>query len=249
MRKSGKNNVADLDKPETTAARRAVILKKPLLKAFYDSFYTFVKAEHTAGLWVELGSGAGYIKQFIPDVKTSDYLNLPDQDMQIDATNMPFEKETVSGICMLDVLHHIPDNEAFLREAMRVLKPGGKIVMQEPANTPAGRFIYRNFHHEPFEPNAQDWKLPPGGPLSMANGALPWIIFSRDHAHFDRLFPELKVVSISYVHPILYLVSGGFTFRQLVPNFLSGLLIPLDRWLTRFSALGMFTRIVVEKRA
>jgi SAM-dependent methyltransferase len=239
----------DLDAPETTAARREVIFKKPLLKAFYDSFYSFLTNEHSGGFWVELGSGAGYIKQFIPDIKTSDYLDLPDQDLIIDATKMPFNDASVDGICMLDVLHHIPDNDAFLREAVRVLKPGGKIVMQEPANTFFSRFIYQHFHHEPFLPDAPDWKLPPGGPLSMANGALPWIIFIRDRARFEAAFPDLRILSITGVHPVLYLLSGGFTAPQLVPGFLAPLITRIDSLLSKIPALPMFMRVVVEKRA
>ncbi|MBK8443443.1 MAG: hypothetical protein IPL35_08515 [Sphingobacteriales bacterium] len=52
--------------------------------------------------------------------------------------------------------------------------------MSEPANTAWGRFFYQNFHHEPFQPEAASWEIPSTGPLSGANGALPWIIFKRD---------------------------------------------------------------------
>lgn len=242
------NQVTNLDAPETTAARRAVILKKPFLKGFYDSFYTFIKGYYSGGFWIELGSGAGYIKSVIPGIKTSDYLELPDQDLQVDALNMPFESESVDGICMLDVLHHLQDPGRFFEEALRVLKPGGKIVMQEPANTAFGRFIYRNFHHELFEPAETTWKLPPGGPLSMGNGAIPWIIFVRDRKIFETRFPQLKIQYFEGVHPFLYLFSGGFTAPQLLPSFLLPAILFIDRIFGKWSAWPMFMRVVVTKK-
>ena len=43
------------------------------------------------------------------------------------------------------------DSYRFLVELERCLKPGGKIVMIEPANTRFSRLIFRRFHHEMFE--------------------------------------------------------------------------------------------------
>eukprot|EP01036_Dinobryon_divergens_P048614 gene48614-65203_t len=136
---------------------------------------------------------------------------------------MPFETGSVAGIFMIDVLHHIPQPALFLKEAERVLAKGGKILMTEPANSAWGRFIYRNFHHEPFEPKG-GWEIPATGPLSGANGALPWIIFERDRQKFEAEFPHLKIESIRYHTPLRYLLSGGVSKRQLAPNVSYGLI-------------------------
>ena len=74
------------------------------------------------------------------------------------ATEMPFTDESVDAFFMIDVLHHISDTRSFLREALRCLKPGGKVVMIEPANTLWARFIYTHFHHEGFEVKATGWQ-------------------------------------------------------------------------------------------
>ncbi len=47
----------------------------------------------------------------------------------------------------------------------------------------------------PFDPGATDWTFPASGPLSRANGALPWIIFRRDCRSFEDRFPRLACVS------------------------------------------------------
>src|SRR5262249_43372583 len=155
---------------------------------------------------------------------------------------------SLSTIFLMNVLHHIPDLESFFHEASRCLRPGGAVVLFEPANTWWSRLIYRRLHHEPFEPGASQWSLPPGGPLSMANGALPWIVFCRDRDRFHRTFARLRVEKVRHCFPVSYLVSGGLSARQLLPGFCFGLVrlcealtAPLACW------LGMFMRVVVRK--
>jgi len=148
---------------------------------------------------------------------------------------------------MFDVFHHIPDVKSFLNDAHRCLKPGGKIIMIEPANTAFGRFIFTHFHHEPFDPKA-NWKFESTGPLSSANGALPWIVFVRDKIKFLNEFPDFTISQLNYHTPFAYLLSGGLTFKQLMPTFcykairgLEFLLTPIQRY------LGMFMTIEVTK--
>ena len=50
---------------------------------------------------------------------------------------------------MFDVLHHLERPRLFFQEAERVLGPGGRVVMIEPAITPLSGLFYRNFHPEP----------------------------------------------------------------------------------------------------
>jgi hypothetical protein len=148
---------------------------------------------------------------------------------------------------MIDVLHHIADSRAFFTEALRCLKVGGKVIMIEPANTLWSRFIYKNFHHELFDPQGR-WGLEEAGPLSQGNGAIPWIIFCRDRVIFESEFPSLRIMSMRNHTPLRYLLSGGLTLRQLVPSFtyplvkaVECLLSPLNNW------LGMFQTIELKK--
>lgn len=236
--------LADWDDPQTTVESKQVILSKSLLRYFYDSNYDYFKNELESipyGKILELGSGAGYIKKFIPECITSDVLELPFNDMQVNALAMPFIDEELSFICMIDVFHHIPDVEQFLKEVQRTLKPGGKIVMIEPANTWWGRFIYQNFHHEPFLPEVNEWKLPPGGPMSAANGALPWIVFERDWENKTKgLLPNFIKNKMEIIFPLVYLLSGGLSWPQLFPKYLT---VALDR----IFPSGMFYRICLER--
>jgi SAM-dependent methyltransferase len=242
--------IKDLDDPATTMLHSDIVRKKPFLRRLYIDFYRQFK-EAIAGpenrVLVELGSGGGFIKEVIGNVITSDILELPNVDKVFSATNMPFEKASVDAFFMFDVLHHVDNPRGFFNEALRCLKAGGKIVMIEPANTLWSRFVYKNFHRELFDTQA-GWELQTLGPLSHGNGAIPWIVFSRDREVFDREFPSLKIVRLFNHTPLRYLLSGGFTLRQLVPSFMYPLIKAVEYILSPLrNYLGMFQTIELEK--
>jgi Methyltransferase domain len=242
----------DLNDPATTALQGRIIRSKTFLRRFYQEHYELFRcaaARLPPGPTVEIGSGAGFLKEEMVNVTTSDVRAVPGVDLVFTAQDIPFASGSVSAFFLINVLHHLPDASRFLAEVTRCLLPGGRLIMVEPANTAWGRFVYRSFHHEPFEPAARDWTLPPGGPMSIANGALPWIIFCRDRARFDAQFPSLRVEQIRYGYPVRYLLSGGVSMKQLAPGWsyplvkaVEAVLAPLNPW------LGMFMRIEIRRQ-
>jgi ubiquinone/menaquinone biosynthesis C-methylase UbiE len=54
----------------------------------------------------------------------------------IDAENLPFVDSSIDIIYGYAMVHHLPDVELFLREVIRVLKPGGKAVFMDDAYSP-----------------------------------------------------------------------------------------------------------------
>ena len=241
----------DLDAPQTTTAARALIQSKPFLRRVYDDWYARLSAAlpSSGGPVLELGSGGGFLPTVAGGVIASDIQPLPHVDVVIDAGRLPFRSGTLRGIAMTNVLHHLPDSAAFFADAARCLAPGAAIVMIEPWVTPWSRWIYGSFHHEPFDPDAASWSMTAGQPLSMANGALPWIIFHRDRRLFDQKFPELEVVEVRPLMPIVYLLSGGLSMRALLPGWLYPCCAWFDRALVSVMPwTAMFAQIVVRRR-
>lgn len=243
-------NIEDLDDPATTLLHAQIVQEKPFLKRLYLDFYHQLKnslPQTQNDLIVELGSGGGFIKNVIPNAMTSDVLDIPNLDKVFSALDMPFEDNRVDAFLMFDVLHHITDPGLFFTEATRCLKPLGRIIMVEPANTPWARFIYKNFHHEAFDLNA-NWNLNKTGPLSQANGALPWIIFARDRKTFEKQFPSLNIIQIHNHTPFRYLLSGGLSLKQLLPSFTYPIVKAVEFILTPMNnMIGMFQTIILEK--
>jgi SAM-dependent methyltransferase len=196
---------------------------------------------------LELGAGAGFLRGYIPHLISSDIFVCPGIDAVLDGQAMPFDTATLRAIVMTDVLHHIPDAQRFLLEAARCVAPGGRMLMVEPWVTPWSTLIYTRLHHEPFRPEAPEWQFPASGPLSGANGALPWMIFVRDRATFLRDFPEWHIRSIKPIMPFRYLVSGGVSLRSLMPGWSFGLWRLLEQAMDPWRDMtAMFAVIVLE---
>lgn len=242
---------ADLDAPETITIVSEIIEKKSFLKQLYQEWYLSILEALPNGIpksLLELGSGGGFFEQYLPDLIKSEILQTPDVDIVFDGQLMPFRKDSLHGIFMLDVLHHIPNSIAFFKEAARCVKKGGTLIMIEPWVTNWSRFVYRKLHHEPFDINAHRWEFPRGGPLSQANLALPWIIFHRDRIVFQKEFSEWKIREIKLHTPFAYLLSGGVSLRSFVPGFS----FPICRFFEHIlkplmKSLAMFATIILER--
>jgi len=146
----------------------------------------------------------------------------------------------------IDTLHHFSDIDRFLEESKRVLCSGGRLVMVEPWNNRWARFIYKRIHPEPFDELA-GWTVSGKGPMSRANVALPWIVFERDRALFERRFPQLRILCIKYVMPFAFLLSGGSSSRLGMPGKAYRPVRRFEHWFES-RGVGMSALIVVEKR-
>jgi SAM-dependent methyltransferase len=238
----------DIDSPKTTELRRRIIREKAFLRLLYIEWYDRLAAAlpRRPGPVLELGSGGGFLEEILPEVITSEVFACAGVKSVVDARSLPFENESLRGIVMVDVFHHIPDVGAFLGEATRCLRPGGVVAMIEPWSSPWSRLVYNRLHHEPFEPAVRNWTLPELGPLSGANGALPWIVFNRDKEAFERLFPFLRLELLELDYPFSYLASGGVSLRPLSPGGSYKYFRKIEKYLPQ-RLCAMFALIVIKK--
>jgi SAM-dependent methyltransferase len=241
----------DLDDPKTTALRREIIRGKPFLRRIYLDWYAAIRAALPAGegALLELGSGAGMLREVVPEALTSEVFHCGGVHLVADGRALPIASGALRAIVMVDVLHHVPDCGRFFAEAARCVRPGGAIVAIEPWVTPWSRVVYGRLHHEPFDPDRAEWTFPSSGPLSGANGALPWIVLVRDRERFEAEHRVWRIAHIRPMMPFAYLFSGGVSLRSLAPGWSYPAVRGLERlttpWMNR---LGMFALIVLERR-
>jgi SAM-dependent methyltransferase len=240
----------DLDDPRTTDERRRLIASKPFLRDIYQDWYRTISDGLPAGddPVLEIGSGAGFLDRFIPGLLTSEVLACSGVRLVLEGGHLPFADASLRAIVMTNVLHHLPEPRRFLAEATRTIRTGGAVLMIEPWVSRWSSFVYRTLHHEPFAPDAPAWEFPRGGPLSGANGALPWMIFERDRSTFEREFPQWTIERIVPSMPFRYLLSGGVSMRSLMPQATAPLWRAVERslrpWMTSWA---MFAEIVLRR--
>jgi SAM-dependent methyltransferase len=240
----------DLDDPRTTQLRREIIKRKSFLRQIYQEWYLAIAGAlpKKMGPVLELGSGAGFLREYVAELITSEVFYCPGVDVVASGLNLPFAAGSIRGIVMIDVLHHLQQPRRFFSEAARCVRPGGVVVMIEPWVTSWSRMIYTRVHHEPFDPGAREWEFAASGPLSGANGALPYILFARDRAQFEREFPMWRIDSMKLMMPFCYLVSGGLSMRSVMPGWSFKFWRALENLLQPFeSKLAMFACIVLYR--
>jgi len=218
----------DPDSPEFTLAHRMIVKTKPLTRDVFESFYrrcrradTRFFASSTANVRIELGSGAGSMKELFPDVYTSDVRFLPFVDFVARGEELPFADASIRAIYAINVMHHVSDPRAFFGELSRAVAPGGGVVMIEPYYGPVARLLFpRLFTSEEYDPRAQGWPVHARHkPASGANQALSYIVLRRDRVVWEREFPDLELVLDQPHTHLAYVLSGGVNFRQLVPTW------------------------------
>jgi len=214
----------DFDSVESSELARKIMREKKCLRDIYTETYQEmmqVKKKYldVEGPVLEIGSGGGFIKDIFPEVMTSDIKKLDSVDQVFSAESIPLPDASVAAIFAVHVLHHIPDVTKFLREAERVLKPGGGIVCVEPYWSPVAKFVYTHMHTEPYNDQAPSWRIEGNGPMSGSNQALSYLLLKRDRAQFAKLFPDLKLVYERSSGFIRYMATGGIWLDPMLPEF------------------------------
>jgi SAM-dependent methyltransferase len=233
---------------------RTIWDRKPVLRLVYDDFYDRIAAACRPGRTIEIGGGIGNLKRRLADVVATDIQSASWLDCVADAQRLPFADACAANIVMVDVLHHLEFPVVFFREAARVLRPGGRVIMVEPAITWGSSLFYRLLHHEPVRTSADvlaDGEPDPRRDPYDSNQAIPTLLATRDRERFHRLFPALRIASVQWFSFAAYPLSGGFQSWALVSEGVARRFLRIERALEpllgRFTAFRML--LTVEKAA
>jgi SAM-dependent methyltransferase len=231
------------------------------LRALYGDWYRRVAAAlppTALGPWLELGSGPGFAREFIPGMLLSDLVAAPWHDREASAEALPSPDAGLGALVLFDVLHHLPTPRRFFEEACRALRPGGRVVLCEPYISPLSYPVYKWLHEEPVdllvdplagELTPADADAPEKDPFD-SNQAIPTVLFGRGRAAFERAFPALAIRSVDYLAGPSYPASGGFSRGPVVPGAVWNALHALEARLPSalFRLIGFRLLVVLERR-
>jgi SAM-dependent methyltransferase len=232
---------------------RSAWQRKPVLKQLYGEFYRLIQqhVSEVPGSIVELGSGIGAIKEFIPNCVTTDIFPNPWIERLENAYRLSFNTGSISNLVLLDVFHHLQYPGTALNEFRRVLATGGRLLLVEPYAGLIGRIVYGMFHHEPLNLNSEiTWEAPVDfdphrAGYYAAQGNASRIFCS---GRYDLLLGSWRVIMVRRFSCVAYLASGGFSKPQLYPTDLLRLFQFIDRTLSVCPTIfGARMFVVLEK--
>ncbi|MBF0186317.1 MAG: class I SAM-dependent methyltransferase [Magnetococcales bacterium] len=228
--------------------------RKPVLRAIYNDLYRIMAEACVDGSTLEIGGGSGNFKSFAPNVISTDILPAPWLDLLADAQRLPIAESRFDNVVLFDVLHHIQWPMRFLREAERILKPGGRVVLVEPYISPISRIFYTWFHPEDVIMSAdpmQEGEIDPELDAFEANQAIPTLLFSRMKAQFEAEIPGLSVLEVRRHSLFAYPLSGGFRPWSLIPSAIVPTVLALEsRVMPLLGRLMAFRMVIIlEKQA
>lgn len=113
--------------------RRAALAKVALSKRFTrHRIDTFLRTQlrGVSGTVLDLGAGLRPFAELMPGRTIAlDHRPRPDIDLIGDAHRLPFGDGTIDAIVCTEVFEHLVDPPAAARELVRVLKPGGRLIL------------------------------------------------------------------------------------------------------------------------
>ncbi|MBL0328379.1 MAG: class I SAM-dependent methyltransferase [Bacteroidetes bacterium] len=246
----------DPDSEEMLQIHSKVLYEKPMMREVFAEFYdTCIDLDNkyfmqTHSKRVEIGAGVSFFKKLYPEIISTDIKKADNLDMVVDAQNMPFENNSVRAIYGINCFHHFPNPNLFFKELERVLDRGCGCVLIDPYyGTVAKRFYKKIFDTETFDMNQKEWVNESLGFMNGANQALSYIVFKRDKAKFEAMYPRLEIVIQKPLNNYMrYVLSGGLNFRQILPSFFSPVIKLFEFMFIPFNSIFALHHIIVIRK-
>jgi SAM-dependent methyltransferase len=144
-----------------------------------------------------------------------------------DICDCPLPADAYDFVVMSGVLHHLPDpgtRVQSLREAFRLLKPGGRFASYDPNAASPSMFLYRD----------------PRSPLYSSDGKTEnEVLLNRDEIASNLAAAGFADIRATGLSGIAYRYVEGRIARRLLPLY-NWIYEPLIRWSPFEKALGTF---------
>ncbi|MEI8202985.1 MAG: class I SAM-dependent methyltransferase [Bacteroidota bacterium] len=245
----------DPDSIEFVEIHRQIMSERKYMRDISTEFYSTIKKLDEKyfngnGMRLEIGAGCSFFSKLYPEIINSDIKPSPFTDKVIDALAMPFDNNSLRAVYGINCFHHFEEPERFFTELIRVLQPGGGCILIDPYyGFVANKFYQSLTDSETFDKKMIGWNSNITGTMQGANQALSYIVFKRDIAIFQKLFPELELL---YMHPfnnyIRYLISGGLNFKPLLPYGFRHILRLKECLLSPFKSFFALHHVIVIRK-
>jgi SAM-dependent methyltransferase len=186
-----------------------------LLRERYEWMNDYIKTEDRG---IEVGCGAGFSKDFIKNKHflLTDFADFDWLDKKEDALHLSFEDASLDYIIASNMIHHLASPHAFLTEAARVLRPDGKLLIQEVHGSLLLRLLLKLLKHEGYDygVNVFDPAAICCDPNNLwaGNNVIPNLLFAN-HQNFEAKFP-FEIKKDRFTECLVFLASGGVTAKS-----------------------------------
>lgn len=231
-----------LDKPFETPGSALVFQRQ------FERITQALGDELGPGPIVDVGCGRGQFLEYLRTTGFGDRLlmgidvsiavdALPAREvtaLRADGEYLPFRDQTIAAVIYNGSLHHIVDYRAALREALRVLRPSGRLVVFEPVTSAFSRVVHRLLDPVVFRTNCE-YESPVDQHLKHA---------FREAIVVDELRKNGADVHISksdfLAYPFTGCYAGSFFTRS--SQLMRGLLA-VEKAVERAPGLGLAARV------
>jgi ubiquinone/menaquinone biosynthesis C-methylase UbiE len=107
---------------------------------------------------------------------------------ETDGMRLPFPDAVFDRVAVVDMLEHVPDEQAFAAELYRITKPGGRLVVNTPHEK---RTLLRRFRHAIGQTDEKHGHRRPGYSADRVRELLAGRFELEDHHTYSRFFSEL----------------------------------------------------------
>lgn len=208
---------------------------------------------------IEFGCGPGFSQLYVKNghLTLTDVTENEWVDQIADAMNPPFEPESVDVIICSHMIHHMAHPVTFFKLVHSILRPGGRIIIQDINTAWMMRVMLRAMRHEgwSYEIDVFDETVVTNDPEDpwSANCAIPQLLF-KSTEEFEAKVPGYRVRLNEVNECLLFPLSGGVIARANVPQLPRWLLKSvqwIDRGLVKVApgAFALGRSVVLEKQA